>query len=75
MSKAKIAITLEPRTIARVRAQVRLHRSPSVSAYIASAVSAQLESDSMVRLVEEIQREHGQPSREAKAWARAVLGR
>jgi hypothetical protein len=75
MSKAKIAITLEPATIAQVRAQVRSRRSPSVSAYIASAVSARLESESMARLVADIQREHGRPSREAKAWARAVLGR
>ena len=73
MPKAKIAITLEPGTIERVRAQVRARRSPSVSAYIAGAVSARLESESMARLVEEIQREQGRPSREAKAWARAVL--
>jgi hypothetical protein len=75
MSKSKIAITLEPRTIAEVKAQVRAHRSPSVSAYIASAVSASLESESMARLVEDLQREHGRPSRKAKAWARAVLGK
>lgn len=75
MSKAKIAITLEPKTIAQVRAQVRLRRSRSVSAYIASAVSEKLESESLAQLVEDIQREHGRPSREAKAWARAVLKR
>lgn len=75
MSKAKIAITLDLRTIAQVRAQVRSQRSPSVSAYIASAVSARLESESMAQLVRDIQREHGNPSREAKAWARAVLGK
>jgi hypothetical protein len=46
-----------------------------VSAYISSAVTARLEAESMDRLVEEIQREHGKPSREAKAWARAVLGK
>lgn len=75
MSKSKIAITLEPDTIAKVRAQVRARRSRSVSAYIAGAVAARLESESMARLVEDIQREHGRPSRKAKAWARAVLGK
>jgi hypothetical protein len=73
MSKAKIAISLEPETIAQVKAEVRARRSPSVSAYIATAVSARLESESMARLVEDLQREHGKPSAEAKAWARAVL--
>ncbi len=75
MSKSKIAITLEAETIAQVKAQVRSHRSPSVSAYIAKAVSARLEADSMAALVEDLQREHGKPSKEAKAWARGVLSR
>ena len=73
MSKEKIAITLEATTVAQVRAQVRARRTPSVSAYISGAVSAQLESDAIARLVEELRREHGRPSPEAKAWARAVL--
>ena len=71
--KAKIAITLEPRTIARVRAQVRARKAPSVSAYIAGAVTAKLEEESMADLVEEMIRERGEPSREAKAWARKIL--
>jgi hypothetical protein len=75
MTKAKIAITLEAGTLAQVKAQVRSHRSPSVSAYIATAVSARLEADSMDLLVAELQRAHGKPSKEAKAWARGVLGR
>jgi hypothetical protein len=73
MSKQKIAITLEAETLERVRTEVRLRRSPSVSAYISTAVAAQLEADAMRRLVEELRREHGKPSREARAWARAVL--
>jgi hypothetical protein len=75
MSKAKIAISLDPGTIARVRAQVRAKRSPSVSAYIATAVTARLEEESMDRLVEDIQRRHGKPSRKARAWARRVLAK
>lgn len=75
MAKAKIAISLDPGTLVRLRAQVRARRSPSVSAYIASAVSARLESESMARLVQDLRREHGRPSGKAKAWARAVLGK
>jgi hypothetical protein len=74
MSKAKIAITMEPKTIARVRAQVRAHKAPSVSAYIARAVEGRLEEESLADLVKEMIRERGEPSREAKAWARKVLG-
>jgi hypothetical protein len=75
MSKAKIAITLEAATIAQLKARVRSHRSPSVSAYIASAVSERLEADSMAALVEDMKKERGEPSPEAKAWARAALGK
>ena len=75
MSKAKIAISLEAATVARVRARVRAHQAPSVSAYIASAISERLEAESMAGIVEELRRERGQPSREAKAWARRVLGK
>jgi hypothetical protein len=75
MPKTKIAITLEADTVAKVRAQVRSHRAPSVSAYIGRAVADSLESDSMARLVEDLKRERGEPSKEAKKWARAVLGR
>jgi hypothetical protein len=41
---------------------------------ISGAVAAQLESDAIARLVEALRREHGRPSKEAKAWARALLG-
>lgn len=75
MSKEKIAITLDTATIAQVRAEVRSRRAPSVSAYISGAVSAQLETDAIARLVEDLRREHGRPSAEARAWARAVRGR
>lgn len=75
MSKEKIAISLDTATIAQVRAEVRSRRAPSVSAYISGAVSAQLETDALTRLVEDLHREHGRPSAEARAWARAVLGR
>ena len=75
MSKEKIAITMEAATIAQVRAQVRSRRSASVSAYISNAVAAQLESDAIARLVEDLRRVHAKPSPGAKAWARAVLGR
>jgi hypothetical protein len=73
--KEKIAISLEAATLAKVRAQVRSKRASSVSAYISSAVAAQLESDAIARLVEDFRLEKGPPSAEAKKWARAVLGR
>jgi hypothetical protein len=73
MSRQTIAITLEAETLEQVRTEVGLRRSPSVSAYVSAAVESQLEADALRRLVEELRREHGKPSRKARAWARAVL--
>jgi Arc/MetJ-type ribon-helix-helix transcriptional regulator len=74
MTKAKIAITLDVKQLADVRARVRSRRSPSVSAYIAKAVADSLEADSMARIVEDMKRERGEPSPEDREWARALLG-
>ncbi len=73
MSRQKIVIALDAEILEHARAQVRLKRSSSVSAFISAAVTSQLEADAMRRLVEELRREHGKPSRKARAWARAVL--
>jgi hypothetical protein len=75
MSKSKIAITLEAATVAKLKARVRSGRSPSVSAYISKVVSESLESDSMDALIADMKKERGEPSPEAKAWARKVLGK
>jgi hypothetical protein len=75
MTTEKIVITLESSTLARVKDQVRSLKAASVSAYISDAVAARREADSMGELVKELVREKGQPSKEARAWARKVLGR
>lgn len=73
MSKEKIAITLDEATLQKVRAEVRARRAPSVSAYISRAVAEQLEDDALTRLVAELKRAHGAPSKEDRTWARHVL--
>ena len=75
MTAAKIAITLPPEQLARVRQAVRRGRAASVSAYIARALADQDREESLAGLVRDLVAEHGEPTKEEEKWARDVLRR
>jgi hypothetical protein len=75
MTQAKIAITLPPEQLERVKLAVRRGRATSVSAYIAGALAQQDREESLADLVRDLIAEHGKPTRKETAWARRVLGR
>lgn len=75
MTAAKIAITLPREQLTQVQRAVRDGRADSVSGYIARAVAQQAREESLGALLAELTRQHGAPSRKAKAWARRVLGK
>lgn len=73
MTAAKIAITLQPEQLSVVRRAVKSGRAASVSAYIADALAKQAREESLSSLVEELIAEHGEPTKQDKAWAKRVL--
>lgn len=75
MTAAKIAITIPEEQLAQVRRAVRGGRAESVSAYIAKALAEQGRETSLRALVQDLVREHGEPSRKDESWARRVLER
>jgi len=75
MTQAKIAITLPPQQLARVRLAVRRGRAASVSAYIAGALAEQDREESLRDLLKDMIAEQGKPTRKETEWARRVLGR
>lgn len=75
MTASKIAITLSPEQLARVRRAVRRGRAPSVSAYIAKALAQQDREESLEELVRDLVAQHGEPTAEEQRWARRVLRR
>jgi Arc/MetJ-type ribon-helix-helix transcriptional regulator len=75
MTAAKIAITIPEEQLAQVRRAVRSGRAESVSAYIAKAVAQQGRETSLRTLVQDLVREHGEPTQKDKTWARRVLKR
>lgn len=74
MTIAKVAISLPPEQLERVRRAVRRGRAASVSAYISGALAAQDREDSLADLVRDLVKQHGAPTRKDRAWARRVLG-
>jgi Arc/MetJ-type ribon-helix-helix transcriptional regulator len=75
MTAMKIAITLPEQQLVRVRRAVRAGRADSVSGYISRVLAEQEREESLSEIVRDLIAEHGEPSREDKAWARRVLSR
>ena len=75
MTAAKIAITLPPAQLERVRRAVREGRASSVSAYISRALEEQDREETLAEVLRDMTREHGEPSAEDQAWAQGVLAR
>jgi hypothetical protein len=75
MTAAKIAISLPPAQLARVRRAVRSGQAESVSGYIVRVLEEHEERESLQRLVDDLIAEHGKPTKADQAWARRALAR
>ena len=75
MTKAKIAISLPRRQLARVHQEVRSGRADSVSGYIASVLAEHEKRDSLRTLLRDLIERHGEPAPEDIQWAERMLPR
>lgn len=74
--KSKIAITIDPDVLVRVKSEVEAGPLRSVSAYIEHAVTNQLAAEASFDswLVEALEGTGGPPTEEERAEARRILG-
>jgi Arc/MetJ-type ribon-helix-helix transcriptional regulator len=70
----KIGVSLPDEQMAAARRAVESGRATSVSAYIAEAIAHREQVDSLARLLDDLDRELGEPSAAAYAWADKALG-
>jgi hypothetical protein len=75
MTAAKIAITLPQEQLAQVRRAVRSGQAETVSGYISQVLAQHERRESLQKLVDDLVREHGAPTKEERAWARRALSR
>lgn len=70
----KIAISLPDAEVEAARRAVAAGRAPSVSAYIAEAIARRERQDSLTELLDDLDRELGEPAAADYAWADKALG-
>lgn len=75
MTAAKIAITLPQAQLARVRRAVREGQADSVSGYIAQVLAQHEERESLHKLLEDMEKMYGKPTKEEEAWARRAFAK
>lgn len=74
-SGVKIGVSLPEERVIAARRAVAEGRASSVSAYIAAALERAEREQSLADLLDDLDRELGEPSAEAVAWADAELRR
>lgn len=74
MSVERVTITMPSDLLEAARAQVDAGRSASMSALVSGALADQLRRQRMEQVLDEIEAEHGAPSRGDMEWARQALG-
>ncbi len=72
--KRKIAVSVPEELVSRAEAAVSSGRASSVSAYVTEALVEKARRDTLLDVLDEMDREHGAPSRLDRAWARHALG-
>jgi antitoxin ParD1/3/4 len=70
----KIAVSLPDAEVETARRAVASGRAPSVSAYIAEAIARRERQESLTELLDDLDRELGEPTASDYAWADKALG-
>lgn len=70
----KITISLPDDQVAAIRRAVEEGQASSVSGFISEAIARYRQEDSLLALLEDLDREYGPPGPEDIAWANRALG-
>ena len=73
--KRKVAVSVPADLVEGAEAAVAAGQAASVSAYFSDALREKAQRDSLIEVLDAMDRELGRPDREATAWARDVLRR
>lgn len=75
MTTAKVALSIREGVLEAAKKQVAKGRAKSLSAFVSEALDEKLRRDELEAVLDAMDAELGEPSREAKQWAKKVLGR
>jgi Arc/MetJ-type ribon-helix-helix transcriptional regulator len=71
----KIAVSLPDEQVAAIKRAVASGRARTVSSFISEAVERAQKEDSLAAVLADLDRELGEPSEQAQAWAQSELRR
>ena len=73
MTTAKVALSIRSDVLKEAKKQVAKGRAKSLSSFVSEALDDKLRRDELEAILDAMDLEHGEPSSEAKRWARSVL--
>jgi antitoxin ParD1/3/4 len=75
LGMTKIAVSLPDEQVAAIKRAVASGRARTVSSFISEAVERAQKEDSLAAVLADLDRELGEPSEQAQAWAQSELRR
>ena len=72
--RTRLTVSVDPETAKAAEAAVAAGRAPSVSAWVAEAMTGHAQRERLTDVLAEIRAEMGPATDEETAWARSVLG-
>lgn len=72
--RTRVTVTVDQDAVRAAEAAVAAGRAPSVSAWVAAAMSERANRENLADVLAEIRTELGPATDEETAWARSVLG-
>lgn len=75
MNSAKVALSMPADVLRLAKKEVAAGRAKSLSAFVAEAVDEKLRRDELAAILDDMDVEHGIPTKAATKWANRVLGR
>ncbi len=72
--RSRVTVTVDEAAVRAAEDAVATGRAPSVSAWVAAAMTDRAQRDSLADVLAEIRAELGPATDEETAWARSVLG-
>ncbi|MET0592021.1 MAG: hypothetical protein ABW133_04930 [Polyangiaceae bacterium] len=75
MTKSKVALTIPGDVLLLARREVKAGRAKSLSAFVSEAVDEKVRRDELSTILDAMDAEHGEPGKNARAWAKKVLRR
>lgn len=72
--RARVTVTVDEEAVRAAEAAVAAGRAPSVSAWVASAMSERAHREKLADVLSEIRAQLGPATEEETAWARSILG-